>query len=264
METVLRSTVRKDSRTGGGCDMPVVEVVGLLTVVVLTGLAGAAVPLGGAAARAFRMPEGVARTDVLHGMIAFGGGALLAAVALILVPEGVRGMSVVTAVSAFGGGAVAFMLIDRAIEIRGGQYAQLMAMVMDAVPESLALGAVIAAGESSIGPLLAVLIGVQNFPEGFNAYGDLRRAGRRSGAALSALAVIAVAAVIAGLAGFLFLADEPQTLGVLMVFASGGIVYLIFHDIAPEAHQKGHWMPTLGAIVGFALGLAGAVGTGVM
>jgi ZIP family zinc transporter len=42
-----------------------------------------------------------------------------------------------------------------------------------------------------------------------------------------------------------------------MTFASGGILYLIFQDIAPQSKIKNHWIPALGAVLGFAIGLLG-------
>ena len=42
-----------------------------------------------------------------------------------------------------------------------------------------------------------------------------------------------------------------------MVFASGGILYLIFQDIAPNVSQKKSWLPALGANLGFLVGMIG-------
>ena len=42
-----------------------------------------------------------------------------------------------------------------------------------------------------------------------------------------------------------------------MLFASGGILYLIFEDIAPQARLERRWSPPLGAVAGFVLGLVG-------
>ena len=42
-----------------------------------------------------------------------------------------------------------------------------------------------------------------------------------------------------------------------MLFASGGILYIVFQDIAPEAKLRRRWMPAFGAVVGFLLGLIG-------
>jgi ZIP family zinc transporter len=66
---------------------------------------------------------------------------------------------------------------------------------------------------------------------------------------------IGAAFVTGGVLGILFLAGHPGLIGGLFMFSAGGILYLIFHDIAPLAHREGHWVPTLGTAVGFVLGL---------
>jgi ZIP family zinc transporter len=43
----------------------------------------------------------------------------------------------------------------------------------------------------------------------------------------------------------------------VMAFGGGGILYLIFQDITPEAKMKRHWAPILGAVLGFAVGMMG-------
>ena len=57
--------------------------------------------------------------------------------------------------------------------------------------------------------------------------------------------------------GFTCLSAEPRVLASLMLFSAGGILYLIFEDIAPQAHLDRHWAPPLGAVGGFMLGLLG-------
>jgi len=42
-----------------------------------------------------------------------------------------------------------------------------------------------------------------------------------------------------------------------MLFSAGGILYLIFQDITPQAKLKNHWFPALGAVAGFLLGVIG-------
>jgi ZIP family zinc transporter len=44
-----------------------------------------------------------------------------------------------------------------------------------------------------------------------------------------------------------------------MLFAAGGILYLVFQDIAPQVKLERHWSPPLGAVIGFALGLLGTM-----
>ena len=62
---------------------------------------------------------------------------------------------------------------------------------------------------------------------------------------------------VAGLAGYFWLSAYPTAVGAIMVFAAGGILYLTFQDIAPQAKLEKHWGPPLGAVAGFLLGLIG-------
>ena len=190
-------------------------------------------------------------------MIAFGGGALLSAVALVLVPEGVEHLPVVPALIAFALGGALFCLLDWLLERKGGSGAQLMAMLLDFLPESLALGALLAADEPA-GLLLAFLIAVQNLPEGFNAYREINQSSKLGGRVIllvfSALVLLGPASAYVG---FTMLGDYREVLALIMLFASGGILYLTFEDIAPAAVLESHWAPPLGAVAGFLLGLAG-------
>ncbi|NRA85468.1 MAG: hypothetical protein HRU22_17350 [Gammaproteobacteria bacterium] len=62
---------------------------------------------------------------------------------------------------------------------------------------------------------------------------------------------------LSGIAGFLYLADKPEAVSEIMLFAAGGILYSVFQDIAPQAKLEKHWLPAMGAILGFMLGLLG-------
>jgi len=60
---------------------------------------------------------------------------------------------------------------------------------------------------------------------------------------------------IAGLSGYFVLGSHPAALSSIMLFASGGILYLIFQDIAPQSRMQKHWGPPLGAVFGICLTL---------
>jgi len=228
----------------------------------LAALAGAAIPMGGLAARMERVRPRWLEQELRHSIIAFGGGALISAVVLVLVPEGSNRVSVWMAPLAFGAGGVCFFLIDRLIERRGGRAALLMAMMLDFVPESMAMGAVFAGGHSA-GPLLAFLIALQNFPEGFNAYRELGRARQlRPRVVLAVFWGLVLCGPLSAWVGFMYLRELPEVLGVIMLGAAGGILYLTFEDIAPQAYLKRHWAPPLGAVAGFMLGMFGRAAIG--
>ena len=67
---------------------------------------------------------------------------------------------------------------------------------------------------------------------------------------------------IAGIFGYFVLSGYPQIVSGTMLFAAGGILYIIFQDIAPQAKLKKHWAPPLGAIAGFLLGVLGQIAVG--
>jgi ZIP family zinc transporter len=220
-------------------------------------LAGAMIPVGGWIASHERIHPDWLEAEFRHFAIAFGAGALLAAVTLVLVPDGAEVLSPTVTILAFAAGGGAFALLDRQITLKTGPHGQLVAMLSDFVPEAIALGALLAlGGEGAL--LLALLIGLQNLPEGFNAFREMSlHDTRRPRRILTRFCALAVAGPAAALIGHLYLGSYPEVLGTLMVFAGGGILYLMFQDIAPQAPLDNAWAPPLGAIAGFALGLAG-------
>jgi ZIP family zinc transporter len=201
--------------------------------------------------------------ELRHFVIAFGGGVLLAAVALVLLPEGIEYLRSPAAVlGCFLAGGLAFLWLERRLAARRQDSPQLLAMLLDYIPESLALGGAFAAG-SDAAPLLAVLVGVQNLPEGFNAYRErLAAPGASPRRVLALMCLLVPIGPLLAAAGWLFLAERLQAVGAVMLFASGGILYLIFQDIAPQARLRNHWFPPLGAVSGFALGLLGVLWAG--
>ena len=225
-------------------------------------LAGAALPLGALIARFERIRPDWLEQEFRHAVVAFGGGALLAAVGLVLAPEGAARLAPWPMLACLLAGGVVFMAIDRLIEARGGAAAQLIAALADFVPEALALGAMLATGEPA-GLLLALLIALQNLPEGFNAYREVKAHARMPpGLLLLGFALLAALGPLAAWAGYELLDDRPEALGAVMLFAAGGILYLTFEDIAPEARLDRRWAPPLGAVCGFGLGLIGHALTG--
>ena len=146
--------------------------------------------------------------------------------------------------------------MDKKIEQSGSKYSQLIAMLLDFIPEALALGAIFATDRKT-GILLAVFIGLQNLPESFNSYQDLTANTFKPKKALSILFLLSFMGIIGATTGFYLLSDLPQITAGIMTFAGGGILYLIFQDIAPSVKLKKTWIPALGANLGFLIGIIG-------
>ena len=220
-------------------------------------LAGFAIVVGGLAGAYFdKCCRRRIEDYVIHWTVAFGGGTLVAAVAFVLTPRGVELFSVPVFSVIFLAGALVFFVLDRAIERRGGLLAQAMAMMMDFIPEAIALGAVFA-HDHRLGALLAFFIGVQNLPEAFNAYFDLRRSGHPARWIIGVFCPLSLLGILAAVAGRFFLNNQPHWTAGMMLFSAGGILYLIFQDIAPLSKANNRWEPALGASLGFLLGMIG-------
>lgn len=227
----------------------------LTTTLVLTTVAGSAIPIGGFFARIERIQPAWLEQEFRHSVFAFGGGVLLSAVALVLVPEGIRHLSVTAASVSIIAGGVAFLLVDRALAKRGTPVSNLLAALLDFAPESIALGGLILS-DPPIAVLLAFFIGLQNLPEGFNAYREMADRGSLQPARILLILCAAVLiGPVCGMLGLILLEEASAALGVTMLAASGGILYLVFQDIAPQARLERHWAPPLGAVLGFTLGL---------
>lgn len=229
----------------------------LLLIVLLTWVAGFAIFCGAALAKIDQVHPGWLDSEFRHSVTAFGGGALLSAIALVLIPEGSAHLSIVSTLIFFGVGALCFMWLDIWLNKINTPASQLAAMLSDFIPESIALGAAFAT-DNSAAYLLAVLISLQNFPEGFNAFREMTQVrGKKSNWLLCIFFLLSLLGPLAGIVGFLWLSDTPSVVGAIMVFASGGILYSVFQDIAPQVKLARHWGPPMGAILGFGLGLLG-------
>ncbi len=228
-----------------------------LKIVLLTLMAGMAIPAGALLARWEKLSPQWLEQEFRHFVIAFGGGALLSAVALVLVPEGIRDLDPFTAAACFMGGGVVFFGVERWLSRTRSAMGQTVAMLTDFVPEAMALGSAFALGTGS-GALLAVLMALQNLPEGFNAYREMVDGGRgRPRRLLMVFAAMGLLGPLCGLVGYYVLSGFPVLVSGIMVFAGGGILYVVFGDLAPQARLKKHWLPPLGAVAGFMLGLVG-------
>ena len=64
---------------------------------------------------------------------------------------------------------------------------------------------------------------------------------------------------VSGVSSYLWLQDQSIAIAVIVLVASGGILYSIFQDIAPRVKLEKHWMPPMGAVLGFVFGVIGVM-----
>lgn len=230
----------------------------LFELILFSGFAGATVFIGGLLANLFdhHVKDSPVKYEIVHTLMSFGAGIILSAIALVLVPKGMEVLSIWGVIGSFSLGAILFMLIDKRLAKSGDQQATLLAMMMDFIPESIALGALFAI-EPQMALLLAVFIGLQNLPESFNSFRDLVQSGFSIKKTLVIFFILSFFGIISALVGHFLLRPHPDLTAHLMVFASGGILYLLIQDIIPESKLDSNYMTSLGATLGFLIGIAG-------
>ena len=225
-------------------------------LILFSGFAGITVFIGGILANFFNhhIKESPVKYEITHTLMSFGAGVILSALALVLIPTGMEELDLLAMAFSFLLGAVLFMLIDQYLAKKGGKTATLLAMMMDFIPESIALGAVFAI-KPNMAILLAVFIGLQNLPEAFNSFRDLVQSGFTTKKTLIIFFFLSFFGIIGALIGHFLLSDYPDLTAHLMTFASGGILYLLIQDIIPESKLDKNYLTSLGATLGFLVGI---------
>lgn len=227
----------------------------ILTIVLYSSAAGLTIIIGALLSHGLRNNKRFRASGIPQWVVAFGGGSLFSAIAFALVPRALESLPLPVLVMVFAAGTASFMFMDILISRLGTSLAQAFSMMMDFIPEALALGASFAY-DHRFGLLLAIFIGLQNLPEGFNSYIELTAKMKRS-SALFLMLGLSFTGIFAAMTGFTLLRDRPALIAGILLYAAGGIIYLIFQDIAPLSRRKNDWVPATGASMGFLLGIVG-------
>lgn len=224
----------------------------------LAWLAGLSIPAGALISSNVTLRDACLRMELDSFVSYFGGGALLAAIALVLIPRGIERPSPWIVALAFAGGGVVLWQFSAWTKRTRSSASQFAGMLLDFVPEAILLGALVA-NAANTAYLLAGLIALQNMPEGFAAYSEMQDTGGSRGRLLLIFLAASIAGPIGAWLGFTWLSSTELVLAIILLFCSGGILYLIFEDIAPGAHVQRRSFPAIGSIGGFLLGLLGTM-----
>lgn len=221
---------------------------------------GASLSGGGLLAAVLVLPARMSAT-----VTAFGGGILLAAVALELVPDADERAGLwLTAAGLLAGalayvGADAWLSRDEDVEaMRRSAHAAAAGrpmemspslseaargeaiaagIVVDGIPESIALGLTVAEGELGVALLVGIVVG--NVVEAYGAAQPIIVGGRSKRFAVLVLSAIGVAVALATVAGATVLADaRPEPVGVAQAVASGAVLAVISISIVPHAFAE--------------------------
>jgi ZIP family zinc transporter len=224
----------------------------ILRVIAITAFAGGTSFLGVYIGKRMRFTEYHLLT-----LTAFGAGILIAAAVFEMVIEAEKNIGITLTLIAFLAGAALFTIADMIAEKKGGGAGILLGIGLDIIPESLAIGAAIASGPALA---LALLIGIQNIPEGIASYKEMMTGktafSNNPKKALAAAGVVSIIPVFLGLVGLFYLTGMKETIAIIFALSAGGIFYMLYYDMIPKAHKERKWLPTFGAVLGFIIGFA--------
>jgi ZIP family zinc transporter len=201
--------------------------------------------------------------------MAFGSGALIAAVAYELVLDAVETSADLAAIG-FVVGALTFYAGSWAIDrqgshrigmsgdsqLAGSANAIVLGTVLDGVPESFVLGASIL--QDGAVPV-AVVVGVfaANVPEALSGTVGLLESGWTSARVFAMWSIVVGVSVIAAAAGWLLLDVMPTGGGAFAAsFAAGALLVMLADTLMPEAFKLGGREAGLLTALGFAIGFA--------
>ena len=226
---------------------------------------------GGVVAAALSLPERVAAT-----ITTFGGGTLLAAIALELVPEAdAEAGAALTALGLLGGtlvyvGADAWLNRNEEMKMTrrsmhaaaAGQPMQsetargesiAVGIFVDGVPESIAVGLTVAQGEVGVALLAGVLIG--NVVESYGAAQPIVAGGRSKRFAVTLLSAIGFALAFSTVLGGTVLADaSPDLVGTAQAVAAGAVLAVVSIAVIPHAFEEVSSLVATVTVAGFIVG----------
>jgi zinc transporter, ZIP family len=236
----------------------------------------ASLVVGALAAARLELPERMAAT-----VTAFGGGILLAAIALDLVPEADERAGAWVTAGALLCGTLVYVAADALLTRdedmrmmrRSGHAAasgRAMAMpahsaeaargetiavglVVDGVPESVALGLTVAEGGIAVALLVGIFVG--NVVEAYGAAQPIIAGGHPRRFALVLLSAIGAALAVATVVGGTVLSDaSPVLIGGAQALAAGAVLAVISISIIPYAFSEVSSRVATAAALGFVCG----------
>jgi len=225
---------------------------------------------GAVVAAAADLPSRVAAT-----ITAFGGGTLLAAVALQLVPAADKGAGPVLTALGLAAGTLAYVGADAWLTRDPGmkqmrrmghamvagrsmpmtdeaQEGEVVAagIFVDGVPESLALGLTVAGSGIGVALLVGVLVG--NVVEAYGSAHLIVEGGRPRRFAITLLTAIGLALAFATVLGGTILADaSPKLIGTAQAVSAGAVLAVVSIAIIPHTFAEVSKRVALATILGF-------------
>lgn len=129
-----------------------------------------------------------------------------------------------------------------------------MAIALHNLPEGMAMGVSMSAGDLSVGIPLSMAIAIQDIPEGLAVAMSLRSAGIKPKLALLIAIASGLLEPIGALLGVSMASGMAWAYPVGLGLSAGAMLFVVSHEVIPETHRNGHQTTaTIGLMIGFSL-----------
>jgi zinc transporter, ZIP family len=207
---------------------------------------------------------------IIAGIMAFGGGVLISALAFELMEEAYQQGGLPSTAAGILVGAAMFTAANWLLSRNGAQHrkrsegkqpaeadhpgsgtALAVGALLDGVPESMVIGvSMIGGGTVSVVTVLAVFL--SNVPEGLSSAAGMKEAGRSARYIFGIWTAIALVSSIAALVGYAMVSRlAPEWIAAFTAFAAGAILAMLADTMIPEAFEEAHVFTGLITVAGF-------------
>jgi zinc transporter, ZIP family len=227
-------------------------------------ISGSAVFLGALAALFLPVKK-----RIIGDIMAFGTGILIGAASYELLQDSIHNGGLTATGIGFTLGAFIFTIFNYLVSKRGANrrkrssqtkaagagVAIFIGTVMDAIPESIMVGASLLE-KQSVSWLLVAAIFLSNIPEGLSSTVGLKNSGYHKGKILLLWISVLVISSFSAWGGYYFLSNAPEyILAAIAAFAGGGIIAMITSTMMPEAYEESGTVTGLMAAMGLLVSL---------
>ena len=207
---------------------------------------------------------------LIAGIMAFGGGVLISALAFDLMDEAYKRGGFDSTSIGFISGAVVYTVANIYLSRRGAKHrkrsggkqpseqdnpgsglAIAVGALLDGIPESIAIGvSMIAGGAVSFVTVGAIFL--SNVPEGLSSTAGMKKAGRSALYIFGIWGAIALISGVASLVGYaVFRHFSPEIIAATTAVAAGAILSMLADTMMPEAFENAHDYAGLITVLGF-------------